>query len=580
VVVTRDGADITGLKATVGDLTATGDSKSRIPAARVQVRYADRAVGGKSWMPQHRFDRLLEKPPAKVPAVGTVKSRGFRLKFASKNKRPVATVPVWVTVRVPAEAKAGDYEGVLAISAAALAGGTVKVPIKLKVHDWKMPDSKNFRVRTIGWMNPEALAKHYGVKLWSDKHFELIGKSMDLMLELGSRHIPIDVTKNYPSRANADTMVKWVKQPDGSYKYDFAIFDKYCDLAAKKLGKPFPLRLNIWRGPRNGGGGETNDYPNATVLVRDPATKQISELAGPSKLGSPEMKKFWQPFLDQTRARLEKRGWFDVTGTNWMCYCGGMTREMAEMMLSIWPDGKWTDVTHGRVRRYRTTKKNVFAPVFVQSTVWNEGSLDKYLKWKSGPYPRQYAGKLSPKTAWCTHARNQYREQSWPSLWTVRTRHEVAILKGNDGLEHVGADHFPVKGPRGRYRMPSWSAYAQGPKNGTVAILGPGPAGPIGTERFEALREGIQVCEAMIFIQKALEAKKINGELAARANKALDDRAKYMISCWHWKDVKRGKRTYKRAFFSVSEFAKDSMKQDDALYAMAAEVDRKLRNGK
>jgi hypothetical protein len=587
VVVTRDGAAITGLKATVGDLTAgrsngSGGGGGKIPAARVQVRYADRAVASKSWMPPHRFDRLLEKPPAQVPTVGTVKSRGFRLKFVSKNKQPVATVPVWVTVRVPAEAAAGDYRGTLTISAAGLAGGSVKVPVKLRVHDWKMPDPKNFRVRTIGWMNPEALARHYGVKLWSEKHFELIAKSMDLMLELGSRHLPVDITRNYPSRGNSDTMVKWVKQADGSYKYDFTLFDKYCDLAAKKLGKPFPLRLNIWRGPRNGGGGETNDYPNATVLVLDPATKQVSELAGPKKLGSEEMKKFWKPFLDQTRARLEKRGWFDVTGTNWMCYCGGMTKEMASMMLSIWPDGKWTDVTHGRVRRYRTTKKNVFAPVFVQSTVWNEGTFRRYQQWKTGPYPREYANKFNPKTAWCTHARNQYREQSWPKLWTVRTRHEMAILKGNDGLEHVGADHFPVKDSRGRYRMGPWSAYAQGPKNGTVAILGPGPEGPIGTERFEALREGVQFCEAMIFIQKALEAKKINGDLAARANKLLDDHAQAVIACWKTKTETYGKKKRKRTrtYFVLADYLKGVAARDEALYSMAAEVGKKLRNGK
>jgi Glycoside hydrolase 123, catalytic domain/Glycoside hydrolase 123 N-terminal domain len=576
VLVTRDGGPITGLKATVSDLKQIKGTGA-IPAARVQVRYAGRAVAGKrgagrhSWMPHHRFDRLLEKPPAKVAAVGKISLRASKRKFTSKNTSPVATVPVWVTVRVPADAAPGDYEGSLSIHAAGLAGGSVKVPIKLKVHDWKMPEPKDFRVRTIGWMNPEALATNYGVKLWSDKHFELMGKSMELMLELGSRHLPIDVTKGYPARLNSDTMIKWVKQPDGSYKYDFTVFDKYCDLAAKKIGKPFPLRLNIWRGP---GGRERDDYPNATVLVLDPATKQVTELAGPSKMGSPEMKKFWKPFLDQMRTRLEKRGWFDVTGTNWMCYCVGVTKEMASMMLSIWPDGKWTDVTHGRVRRYRTTKKGVFAPVFVQSTVWREGTIDRYRNWKSGPYPRQYAGKFNPQTAWCTHARNQYREATWPALWTLRNVHELAILKGNDGLECVGADHFPgMKDGRGRLlRNPPWGAYAQGPRNGTCAILGAGDKGPLGTERFEAMREGIQLCEAMVFIQKSLEARKINGDLAARANKLLDDRAKAMVGNWKTRMVKYGKRTRKQWYFDMAEYAKGAAQRDDALYAMAAEV--------
>jgi hypothetical protein len=574
LVLTRDNGPIIGLKVAVTDLSHV-NGKGKIPAARLQVRYADRAVAGKSWMPPHRYDRLLEKAPAQIPAVPPIRARGFRLKFEPRNKVPVATVPVWITVRVPADAVPGGYRGEIAISAAALSPNPVKLPFRLKVHAWTMPDPKNFRVRTIGWMNPEALAAHYGVKLWSDRHFELMGRSMEMMLELGSRHLPLDISKNYPARGNADTMIKWVKQPDGSYKYDFTLFDRYCDLAAEKIGKPFPVRLNIWRGPRNGGGGEKDDYENAVLLVLDPGSKEVSELLGPKKLGSPEMKAFWEPVMKEMRARLEKRGWFAATGTNWMCYCGGMTKEMASMVRSIWPDGKWTDVTHGRVRRYRTLEKDVFAPVFVQSTVWNEGTLDKYIKWKSGPYPRQYAEKFNPATAWCTHARNQYREQSWPTLWTVRTRHETAILKGNDGLENVGADHFPVKDARGRYRPGPWSAYAQGPKNGTIAILGAGANGPIGTERFEALREGIQLSEAMVFIQKTLEAKKINGELGARANKLLDDRAKAMVACRKTRMITVGKKQREWAYFDLGEYAKGAAERDDALYAMAAEVYRK-----
>jgi hypothetical protein len=363
-------------------------------------------------------------------------------------------------------------------------------------------------------------------------------------------------------------MIKWVKQPNGSFKYDFTLFDRYCDLAAKVYGKPFPLRLNMWRGPRNGGGGETDDYLNTKVLVLDPASGQVSELEGPKKLGSEEMKAFWKPVMDEIRVRLEKRGWFDVTGPNWMCYCGGMTKELASMVKSIWPDAKWTDVTHGRVTKYATLEAGVFAPVFVQSTVWNEGTLDAYIKWKTGPYPRQYAKKFEPATAWCSHARVQYREAGWPDLWTLRTKHEDVILKGNDGIECVGADHFPVKDAKGRWRAGEWSAFAQGPANGTLAILGAGDAGPIGSERFEAMREGIQLCETMVFIQKALEAKKLSGDLEDKANKVLDDRAKAMTGCLKPTGYKGG------VYVDLADYAKGARERDDALFAAAAEVAR------
>ncbi|HOX05117.1 MAG TPA: hypothetical protein PK280_01850 [Planctomycetota bacterium] len=565
VVVTREGAALKGLKASAGELSQAGGGKGRVAAERIQVRFADLARAQTSHMPAHRFDRLLDQAPPEVPAVAPGVVKAFKKDFAPKSTTPVATAPVWVTVRVPADALPGEYEGKLSVEAEGLPA--TAVPVKLKVHDWVLPAPKDFRVRTIGWMNPEALAKHYEVKLWSEEHFKLMGRSMELMLELGSRHIQIDVTQYYPSRDNADTMIKWVRQADGSYKYDFTVFDKYCDLAAAKLGKPFPVRLNMWKGPRNGGGGETDNYPNTRVLVLDPASGAVSELEGPKKLGSEEMKAFWKPVMDEIRVRLEKRGWMDVAGPNWMCYCGGMTKELASMVKSIWPDGKWLDVTHSRQLKYPTLDGG-FAPVFVSSTVWSEGTFDAYVKWKSGPYPRQYANKFDPATAVCSHARVQWREADWPALWTLRTKHEDVILKGNDGVECVGIDHFPIKDPKGRWRGGDWSAFAQGPNNGMLAVLGAGDTGPIGSERFEAMREGIQLCEAMVFIQKAVEAKKLAGNLEARANKVLDDRARAMTACLKPTGYRGG------VYVDLDEYAKAARERDDLLYATAAEVAR------
>jgi hypothetical protein len=415
-------------------------------------------------------------------------------------------------------------------------------------------------------MNPEALARHYGVKLWSEEHFNLMGRSMEMMLELGSRHLIINVTQYYPAQDNADTMIKWVKQADGSFRYDFTLFDKYCDLAAQKLGKPFPLRLNLWRGPRNGGGGETDNYPNTRVLVLDPSASEPVVLEGPHKLGSDEMKAFWQPVMEEIRLRLEKRGWFDVAGPNWLCYEGGLTPQLASMVRSIWPTARWIDMTHGHITRYPTTEKGVYAPIFVQSTVWGEGNLDAYVKWKTGPFPRNYAGKFDPSTAWCSHARNQYSEGEWPHLWTLRIKHEEAILRGKEGLDALGADMFPARNARGQYRPGEWSAFAQGPNNATRAILGAGDAGPIGTERFEAMREGIQISETMVFIQKVLEAKKLSGALEAKANQVLDDRARAMAACLK----PTGYRGW--VYVDLADYAREARNRDETLYALAAEV--------
>ena len=41
-------------------------------------------------------------------------------------------------------------------------------------------------------------------------------------------------------------MVRWIKQPDGSYKHDFTILQKYLDMVVKIQGKPKVVCLYVW----------------------------------------------------------------------------------------------------------------------------------------------------------------------------------------------------------------------------------------------------------------------------------------------------------------------------------------------
>jgi hypothetical protein len=73
----------------------------------------------------------------------------------------------------------------------------------------------------------------------------------------------------------------------------------------------------------------------------------------------------------------------------------------------------------------------------------------------------------------------------------------------------------------------------------------------------------------MVFVQKALEDKKINGDLASRANTMLDDRAKALVGCL--KDATPDGR-YRTWTLNLDAYAIDSHLRDHALYAIASEV--------
>ena len=108
---------------------------------------------------------------------------------------------------------------------------------------------------------------------------------------------------------------------------------------------------------------------------------------------------------------------------------------------------------------------------------------------------------------------------------------EEMVRSGMDGVSDFGVDLFPLRRPVGGYCT---LAVGRGmnispPWRSTAALLYPGPDGPVATERFEAFREGMEVAEAILYIETALAEKKLGAELAARAGRYLDDRTEALV---------------------------------------------------
>ena len=99
---------------------------------------------------------------------------------AYRVKRDVGAVqPVWIMVRVPADAAPGEYEAKLTIHPAG--ADPVVVPVHLTVCPFRLPDTKDYVTWTDFIQSPESLSLAYKVPLWSDAHFRLIGKSFRLL---------------------------------------------------------------------------------------------------------------------------------------------------------------------------------------------------------------------------------------------------------------------------------------------------------------------------------------------------------------------------------------------------------------
>ncbi|HUT35153.1 MAG TPA: glycoside hydrolase domain-containing protein [Planctomycetota bacterium] len=509
---------IRGLKVAVSDLVEA-EGGAKIPASAIRVRCAEPAVTGRSWAPTYRYDGLLDEIPAEVPVVSSKPPREAYLRqpLERKSQTMGALAPIWLTLRVAPDAKPGRYEGTATVEAEGLP--PTPVPLRLTVHDWALPDPKDFRVRNLGFLSPESVARHYGMPLWSDRHLELIARSMALMAEVNSRQVTADLAISFLGlEANEESLVRWSRKPEGSFAHDFAAFDRFLDTVARAIGKPRPLRLNCW------GEAKEGKWANVqTVSLLDPATGKLEPLEQPPP-GTPECLAFWKPVLDEVRKRLEARGWFDVASLGHNSYCWEQNPQVVGMARRIWPDGVWSFSSHNAgLSAFKTEDKAVTMPIRYAECVWTEGRLTA----------RGYTALLTPRQGiWCTVARNRHYERS--PLTTLRDLPEEMIMRGHDGVGQLGVDIFPVKRPDGRLRHLSVGRGGMGPDCSTLALLAAGPAGPVATERFEMFREGVQLAEAILFLQRALEGGKLPDEAAQRVNRSLDQRAEAFLQ--HWSD--------------------------------------------
>lgn len=554
---------IQGLRVKVSDLKLVG-GRDRILTSAIQVRYVqpgpDREDGAERRYPglergePRRFDALLEAAPEKVPL------------WVKKTERGVpgptfgAVQPIWVTVNVPADATPASYEGKLTIRAEG--HKNVDVPVKLKVYGWKLPNPEDWATFVDVIQSPESVALEYKVPLWSDQHFELMEKSFELMGKLGTKtvYLPLICRTNL---GNSESMVRWIKQADGSFKYDFTVFDRYLDLVLKHLKKPKVICLYLWENYTGSGSSYGSqkkwhkDVPHwDTVLVSllDPATGKVTEMEGPGYDRLAQAEAFWKPVLEAAREHLAQRGLLDamMLGLVWDV---GPSPEAVAMLHRILPDAKWVKHAHGAGDRL------FGVPIGYVATVWSgPNTVDPEIRRQHG---------------WKTAQMIVQFDRTYPYISPLKFYRLLAewnLAGRHRGIGRKGADFWPVLERRRQYPVSgrlSSGRYLQSDRSNRNIYqpdwLAPGPQGAVSTIRFEMAREGIQECEARIFLDKALTDEelrdKLSEGLARRAQAVLDQRTRFLI--------------YSRLSSYVSSLwypASGWQERSAKLYALAAEA--------
>ena len=236
--------------------------------------------------------------------------------------------PVWVTINIPAGTQPGHYKG--EIEVLATNGFKKTLQLNIEVQNQLLPPPHEWKYRLDLWQNPWVIAWDNHLQPWSEEHKLLLKKHLKLYADAGGKYITTYAV-NSPWGDNSYTieggMIESVKQTNGTWKFDYKIFDEYVQLAMSVgIDKAITVYTPIPGGYR--------------FRYIDEATgNYVTDFWPP---GSDKFKAYWGPFLNDLRAHLTKKGWLNKT------YIGINENPMEETLTAIklvkanWPGWKIT----------------------------------------------------------------------------------------------------------------------------------------------------------------------------------------------------------------------------------------------
>ena len=210
------------------------------------------------------------------------------------------TRPIWVSIKLPQDATPGIYRSELVVSHKGC--GKIRLPLEIEVVDQVLADASEWGFHLDLWQHPSAVARMRGLDMWSDEHFEALREEMKPLVEAGQKVITATLNRDpwrFQCNDDYESMIRWTMHKDGSWSYDYTIFDRWVelmmDMGVNKQINCYSMlpwgdcRIEYWDGPKG----------------RGRIAKAIP--------GTPEFEKFWAPFLVDFAKHLKEKGWINIT---------------------------------------------------------------------------------------------------------------------------------------------------------------------------------------------------------------------------------------------------------------------------
>ncbi len=213
------------------------------------------------------------------------------------------TRPVWVTVAVPQDAKAGTYKATVKVCHG---WSAISLPLELEVVDQELAKPSEWSFHLDLWQHPSAVARVAGVEVWSDEHFEAMRPQMQMLADAGQKVITATLNRDpwrYQCFDDYEAMIYWSLYDNDEWKYDYTHFDKWVEfMMSLGINKQINCYSMLpW-------GQCVIDYQDMRSTAKDNRLRQIKTTPQ-----EPEYEKVWGPFLVDFAKHLKEKGWLHIT---------------------------------------------------------------------------------------------------------------------------------------------------------------------------------------------------------------------------------------------------------------------------
>ncbi|MCC8143809.1 MAG: DUF4091 domain-containing protein [Tannerellaceae bacterium] len=210
------------------------------------------------------------------------------------------TQPVWLNVWIPQHTPKGIYKGILTVAGENFSRQQISLEIEVLEHTLPRPQDWNFHLDL--WQNPYAVARYYEVPLWSEAHFDAMRPIFKLLADAGQKAITTTIMHkpwNGQTQDHFESMVLKIKKLDGSWAYDYTVFDKWVEFMMNEIG--ITKQINCF-----------TMIPWALHFdYLDQASNTIKFME--AKPGDTAYEAYWTLFLKDFSQHLHRKGWFNIT---------------------------------------------------------------------------------------------------------------------------------------------------------------------------------------------------------------------------------------------------------------------------